>query len=54
MESLEVLLKADATRPGLPVAELPAEILRQLEVEILIMLMEEIPNNHLRCTKPCT
>ncbi len=36
MESLEVLLKADATRPGLPVAELPAEILRQLEVEILI------------------
>lgn len=27
----EVLLKADATRPGLPVAELPAEIIRQLE-----------------------
>ena len=27
----QVLLKADATRPGLPVAELPAEIIRQLE-----------------------
>ena len=26
-----MLLKADATRPGLPVAELPAEIIRQLE-----------------------
>ena len=32
LKTLQVLLKADSTRPGLPVAELPPDILRHLEV----------------------